>query len=175
MEAYAIAKGENQTEGCAGRLINAYIPRWGYLHTLLSDRGAEFVSKVCRGFFKMLVSFEKYRSSYHPPTNGIVERLNHALCQMLSYLITDAQTKWNQMLLHAKTAHKRNLSRSTGLAPNEVHIDGPVSEATDDYISRRGWGKGSPECETRSARLSTINARPADTRVNCSARRGPID
>ena len=52
----------------------------------------------------------------------MVERLNHTLCQMLAYLITDDRNNWDDMLLHAIAAHNNNVSRCTGLAPNEVHI-----------------------------------------------------
>ena len=30
-----------------------------------------------------------------PKTNGMVERLNHTLCQMLSYLIAEDQKNWD--------------------------------------------------------------------------------
>ena len=73
---------EKNTEGCAARLVNDYIPPWACLHTFLSDRGAELVSKVCRGLFKMLVSMKRYTCSYHPRTNAMVERVNHTLSQM---------------------------------------------------------------------------------------------
>ena len=117
-EAYAITKGEKNTEGCADRLVHDYIPRWGCPHTFLSGRGPEFASVVNQD----LDSVKKYTSSYHPQTNGMVERLNHTLCQILSYLIADDQKKWDEMLLHAISAHNNNVSRGTGLAPNEVHI-----------------------------------------------------
>ena len=42
-EACAITKGEKNTEGCAARLVNDYIPRWGCPHTFSSDGGDEFV------------------------------------------------------------------------------------------------------------------------------------
>ena len=80
------------------------------------------MSVVCRGVFKTLGSEKKYTSSYHPQTNGMVDRLNHTLCQMLSYLIADDQNNWDEMLLHAIAAYSNNVSRGTGLAPNEVHI-----------------------------------------------------
>ena len=121
-EAYAITKEEKTTEGCGARLVHDYIPRWRYPNTFLSDRGTEFVSVVCRGGFKMLGPVEKYTSSYHPQTNGMVERLIHTLCQMLAYLIADDQKNWDEMLLHAIAAHNNNVSRGTGLAPNEGHI-----------------------------------------------------
>ena len=62
---------------------------------------------------------QKFTSSY-PQTNGMVERLNHSLCQMLSYLIADDQKKWDEMLMHAVAAHNNNVISGTGRAPNEV-------------------------------------------------------
>lgn len=47
-EAYAITSAEKTAKGCASRLVNDYIPRWGCPQTFLSDRGAEFVSQVAR-------------------------------------------------------------------------------------------------------------------------------
>ena len=40
---------------------------------------------------------------------------------MLSFLIADDQTNWDDMLFHAISAHNNNVSRGTGLAPNEIH------------------------------------------------------
>ena len=68
-----------------------------------------------------LGAVKKFTSSYHPQTNEMVELLNHTLCQMLSYLIADDQNNWDEMLMHAVATHN-NVSRGTGLAPNEVHI-----------------------------------------------------
>ena len=70
----------------------------------------------------MLGSVKMYTSSYHPQTNGMVERPNQTLSQMLSYLITDDQTNWDEMPLHAIAAHNNIVSRGTGLAGNEIHI-----------------------------------------------------
>ena len=121
-EGYAITAAEKSAKGCAYILVNSYIPRWGTPHTFLSDRGAEFTNDVCRNVFRMLGAVKKFTSSMHPQTNGMVERLNHTLCQMLSYLVVDNQTDWDEMLPHAVSAHNNNVSRGTGLAPNQVHI-----------------------------------------------------
>ena len=55
-EAYAITSAEKTAKGCASRLVNDYIPRWGCPQTFLSDRGAEFVSQVAREVYEMLVT-----------------------------------------------------------------------------------------------------------------------
>ena len=121
-EGYALSADEKPTQGCAAKLVHDYIPRWGCPHTFLSDRSPEFVSTVCREIFRMLGAVKRVTSSAHAQTNGMVERLNHTLCQMLSHLIADNQTNWDELLLHAIAAHNNSVSPGTGLAPNEVHI-----------------------------------------------------
>ena len=45
-EGYAMTKEEKTARGCAARIVDDYIPRWGCPHTFLSDRGTEFISQV---------------------------------------------------------------------------------------------------------------------------------
>ena len=71
----------------------------------------------------MLGAVKRFTSSARAQTNGVVEWLNHTLCQMLSHLIADNQINWDElMLLHAIAAHNNSVSHGTGLAPNEAHI-----------------------------------------------------
>ena len=99
---------EKTARGCAAKIVDDYIPRWGCPHTYLSDRGTEFISQVSTGVFKTLEVVKKFASSYHPQTNGMVERLNYTLCQMVSYLIADDQKNWDDMLMRAVAAHNNN-------------------------------------------------------------------
>ena len=85
----------------------------------LSDRGTEFISQVSRDVYETFRNSEEIYKFLSSPDEWNVERLNHTLCQMLSYLIADDQKKWDDILMHAVAAH--NVSRGTGLAPNEVH------------------------------------------------------
>ena len=63
------------------------------------------MSTVCREIFRMLGAVKRFNSSAHAQANGMVERLNHTLCQMLSHLIANNQTNWDELLLHAIAAH----------------------------------------------------------------------
>ena len=118
-----MTKDEKTARGCASKIVDDYMPRWGCPHTFLSDPGTEFISQVSRAVYEALGTVKKLKCPYHPQTNGMVERLNHTLCQMLSYLIADDQNRknWDDMFMHAVAAHNNNVSRGTGLAPNEVH------------------------------------------------------
>ena len=86
-----MTKHEKSARGCASKIVGDGIPRWGCPRTFLSDRGTEFIYQVSRAVYETIGTIKKFTSSYHPQTNGMVERLNHTLCQMLSYLIADDQ------------------------------------------------------------------------------------
>ena len=70
----------------------------------------------------MLGSLKKFTSTYHPQTDGMVERLDHTMSNVV-VPCRRRQNNWDDMLLHAISAHNNNVSRGTGLAPNEIHID----------------------------------------------------
>lgn len=84
-EAYAMSSAETISKGCASRLVNDYLPRWYCPHAFLSDQGPACVSQVAQEVYAMLGVVRRYTSSLHPRTNGMAERLNHTLLQMLSY------------------------------------------------------------------------------------------
>ena len=121
-QGYALSADEKTTQGCAAKLVHDCIPRWGSPHTFLSDRGPESVSTVCREIFRVLGAVKRFTSSAHAQTNGVVEKLNHTLRQMLPHLIADNQTNWDELLLHAIAGHNSSVSRGMRSAPNEVHI-----------------------------------------------------
>ena len=88
--------------------------------------------------YDILGSKKQLTSSFHPQTNGCVERLNHTVCQMLSHVVSSKQDDWDEYLLQVVYAHNNHISKATGLAPNEVHIgrypevvDGGKTQSTD--------------------------------------------
>ena len=121
-EPYALSAEEKTAKGCANKLANEYVTRWGCPKLLLSDRGAEFTAQVAKQVYEILGSKKRLTSSFHPHTNGCVERLNHTVCQMLSHVVSSRQNDWDEYLLQVVYAHNNHISRATGLAPNEVHI-----------------------------------------------------
>ena len=98
-----MTKDEKTARGHASKIVD-YIPRRGCPHTFLSDRGTEFIYQVSRAVYETIGTIKKFTSSYHPQTNGMVGRLNHTLCQMLSYLIADGQKSREDTIAVAKTS-----------------------------------------------------------------------
>lgn len=56
----------------------------GFPEAILSDREAELISSTTQGIKKILGIREVSSSSYHPETNGVCERFNRTLKQMLA-------------------------------------------------------------------------------------------
>ena len=65
-------------------LVDEIISRHGAPRLLLSDRGTNFLSKVVAEVCKIFQIQKVNTSSYHPQTDGLVERFNSTLCQSLS-------------------------------------------------------------------------------------------
>ena len=65
-------------------LVDEIISRHGAPRVLLSDRGTNFLSKVAAEVCNIFQIQKINTSSYHPQTDGLVERFNSTLCQSLS-------------------------------------------------------------------------------------------
>ena len=75
-------------------LVNEIISRHGAPRVLLSDRGTNFLSKVVAEVCKIFQIQKVNTSSYHPQTDGLVERFNSTLCESLSVYVSKNQKDW---------------------------------------------------------------------------------
>ena len=64
-------------------LLEKFVPHYGFPTFILSDRGANFESKLIKELCR-IAGVEKISTSpYHPQTNGQCERFNQTLLNML--------------------------------------------------------------------------------------------
>ena len=73
--------------------------------------------------YESLGSKKRLTSFFHPQTNGCVERLNHTVCKMLSHVVSSKRHDGDEHPLQVVYVHDNHISKATGLAPNDVHID----------------------------------------------------
>lgn len=98
-------------------LTSEIIPRHGAPRTLLSDRGKNFLSTLVLEVCKLYSIKKLNTSSYHPQTDGLVERMNSTLCQTLSMFVSKHQKDWDVFIPAALTAFRTSPSESTGESP----------------------------------------------------------
>ena len=120
--AYAVTQDERTAEEAARIFVEQYIPLWGCPHTLLSDNGSEFVARLSLAIYKLVRIRKIATTAFHPKSNGGVERVNHALAQMISLVISEQQDYWDECLPYVVQVYNNSASAATGLAPNEIHL-----------------------------------------------------
>ncbi len=108
------------TESIAKILVNEVVLRYGFPAKLLSDRGTSFLSKVAQCVYKLLNVEKINTTSYHPQTDGLVERFNKTLVDMLSKLVNDNTDNWDELIPFALYAYRTAIHASTKYTPFEL-------------------------------------------------------
>ena len=109
-------KTQNAKE-IAENLYNGVVTRYGSPRVLCSDRGQAFLSKIVKAICEIFQITQHHTSSYHPNTNGTVERQNHTLAQSLRTYCNESHDKWPSLIPSIMMAFRRSVSSATGFSP----------------------------------------------------------
>jgi hypothetical protein len=101
-------------------LVEKVIVRHGPPVEILSDRGSNFMSGVMKQVYKLMNIKKLNTTSYHPSTNGQVERFNKTLCTMLSMFINEHQNNWDELLPYVIYAYNTTPHSTTGYSPYQL-------------------------------------------------------
>ena len=96
VEAFAMPNQKAIT--VARKLVEEIICRHGAPVMLLSDQGSNFLSKLAHNVYIMAKIKKIQTTAYHPQTNGLTERFNKTLCEMLSMFVNIQQDDWDRYL-----------------------------------------------------------------------------
>ena len=114
-EAYAIP--DHKATTVASKLVEGWISRYGLMKTLHSDQGRDFESDTFQSLMKILGIQKTTTTSYHPQSDGLVERLNRTLKNMLSKLVNESQDDWDSLIPQTLMAYRTATQSSTGITP----------------------------------------------------------
>ena len=89
LEAWPIPNQEIKT--VAQKLLNEMFFRFSLPDQILSDQGRQFESRVMEELCKLLQIEMSWTTSYHPQGDGLVERANRTLLNMLSTVVEEHQ------------------------------------------------------------------------------------
>ena len=101
-QAYPTKNQLAKTTACV--LFEHYIVHYGVPARIHSDQGKNFKSKVIKELCNIM-SIQKSRTTpYHAMGNGLVERFNRSLLQMLGTLEADKKKNWKDIIVNTPTS-----------------------------------------------------------------------
>ena len=100
----------------AGLFVEHVISRHGVPNQLLSDRGPSFLSRLMLEVCSVLGTKKVTTSAYHPQTDGLVERFNRTLTDMLAKTV-ELGVEWDERLPYVLFAYRASEQASTGESP----------------------------------------------------------
>ncbi|UYV84340.1 hypothetical protein LAZ67_X001895, partial [Cordylochernes scorpioides] len=95
-------------------LVEDIFLRHGAPQYLISDRGSQFTSNLMKEVMKTCKIKHCFTTSYHPQTNGLTERLNRTLINMLSMYVNTDQKNWDEILPFITHAYNTTIQETTG-------------------------------------------------------------
>ena len=98
-------------------LVEQVICRHGVPAELLSDRGAAFLSQLLNEVYQLMGIRKTNTTAYHPQTDGLVERFNRTLTNMLAKTADRHGADWDMHLPYVLYAYRTSLQESTKESP----------------------------------------------------------
>ena len=139
-------------------VANAFVEHWVFKYgppeTLISDNGSQFASKFFQSVCECLGIANVFTSTYHPQTNGQVERYNRTVLAMLRSYVNEHQTDWDEYATALTYAYNNSIHRTTGTTPFNLVLSNPPAsflmhqsvtdsdatktkrQAREDFVSR---------------------------------------
>ncbi|CAG2253707.1 unnamed protein product [Mytilus edulis] len=132
-------------------LIDQFISRFGAPFQLHSDQGPEFESRLISELCKLLGIDKTRTTTYHPQSDGQVERFNRTLLSMLSKYVKENQRDWDVHLQKVMMGYRTSEHESTKFSPayvlfgRELRLpldvqyqlpDGSTAKNASEYVTR---------------------------------------
>lgn len=98
-------------------LVENIFCKHGVVKEIVTDRGSVFTSKIIQELMKILGSRSCLTSSFHPASNGLVERFNGTLIRSLSMYVRADQKDWCSFLPLVTFAYNIAVQSSIQVSP----------------------------------------------------------
>ena len=150
-EAFAIPDQEALT--IPKTLVNKYVCRFGTPLQIHSDQGTHFGSRVFQQMCDLLC-IDKTGTSFHPQSNGCVERFNRTLTNTLSMYCATDQHHWDENLPQVILAYRSSVHATTGFTQNFLMFGREITLPLQAVIGRPELSEGQlPSIEDYVAEL----------------------
>ena len=136
-------------EETCDHLINTWIARHGCPMTFQSDNGTAFVGELTKELMRRSQVAQAHSTTYHPQTNGLVERQNKTLVSMLRIYCSGYMTDWDRYLPQVMGAYNSTQHSTTGVSPHMMQTGHEKSLPLTFFYPEYEGKKTSPQVYVR--------------------------
>ena len=115
VEAYPLPNIEAKT--VADKLIENLIARFGVPLIIHTDQGKTFESCLFQELCKQLEIYKTRTTPYRPQSDGMIERANRTIVNMLLPFVSSNQKDWDEYIPLIMLAYRSSVHESTGFSP----------------------------------------------------------
>jgi hypothetical protein len=106
------------------KIVDIYMKEIARLHgvpkTIVPDRDPKFTSKFWKQLLKGFGRNLYFSTTYHPESDGKIERVNQVKEDMLRKYVMEKMTQWEKYLLVVEFAYKNGYQTSLKMSPFET-------------------------------------------------------
>ena len=137
MEAFTLVDHRAQT--VADVLVTDVFLRFGVPRFLHSDQAPEFMPELIIELCELLEIQRTRACPYRPQSDGLVERFNRTLIDMLSKFCNDRYDDWDRHLPYLLCAYRAAVNESTGCSPNLLMLGRELTLPVDLMYSPKQY------------------------------------
>ncbi len=135
-EGYALP--EHSATTVAWTLATEWISRFGTPLKFHCDKAPEFESAVLSQVFQMLGIKKTRTTAYRPQSNGLCERTNQTIENILKATVNGHCDDWDLHLPYALMSYRATPQSSTGLSPNMIVFGRETALPIDMMFRKKG-------------------------------------
>lgn len=132
----AIPLKTQEAKYVASKLVNRFISIFGVPLQLHTDLGTNFESKVFQEVCRLL-GIDKTRTTVRrPQSDGMVERANRSIQNMIASYISDTQSDWDEHIPLLMLAYRSSIHETTGVSPAMMMLGRELTLPVDMTLGR---------------------------------------
>lgn len=116
----AIPLRNQEAPTIAKKLVERIVSIFGVPLSIHSDQGSNFESDVFRELCKLFGITKTRTTPLRPQSDGMVERANRTIENMLTAFVSDNQNDWDEYIYLLMLAYRSSEHESTGFSPCQM-------------------------------------------------------
>ncbi|CAF4559739.1 unnamed protein product, partial [Rotaria socialis] len=158
----AVAVPDCSAKTTAEALFNAFICKYGVPAVIRSDQGTHFHNQLMNAMSKLIGYDHTYSTTYHPQSNGMIERFNATFVPQIAKLQDKEHNNWDEFVSPVVFAYNTGTHSITQYSPFQLLYGREPRLPTDGRLSSFTFRKPSDYYEQLKKSMKLIHGYARD-------------